>query len=145
MLQSVQASAGEVSRSSNNRSTYHLHPGAVPCIFHCSSAMPEQEGPQLLSCKPYVCSPIFLCRVKGRLAAVAPQLLGLAASVVISTIYLAMRGRGGGSGGSGGGDSGGGGSGGSASDGSGASENVTRQVCTDTVGPEGNYALLRPR
>ena len=145
MLHFVQVSAGEVSRSSNNRSTYHLHPGAVPCIFHCLPLQCLSKRPPASQLQAIcMCSNLPL-QGKGRLAAVAPQLLGLAASVVISTIYLAMRGRGGGSGGSGGGDSGGGGSGGSAGDSSGASGNGTRQVCTDRVGPKGPYALLRPK
>lgn len=51
-----------------------------------------------------------LCRVQGRLAAVAPQLGGLAVSVALSTFLLR---RAGGSGrGSGGGSNGGGGGGG---------------------------------
>jgi uncharacterized membrane protein YgcG len=65
-------------------------------------------------------------RFKGRLAAVAPQLGGLAASVAVSAFLVAQRQSGGGGRGSGGG-SGGGGSGGD-NNGGGSSANEVLQV-----------------
>ena len=64
-------------------------------------------------------SPVGARRVKGRLAAVAPQLGGLAASLALSTFLIARK-RGGSGGGGKGGDGGGGG--GDPSGGGGASQ-----------------------
>ena len=75
-----------------------------------------------------------LCRVKGQLAAVGPQLGGLAASVAAATIWLTRTGRGaGGSGGGGsGGGSGGGDGGGGGSSGEGGTPSEAAQVFLPT-------------
>ncbi|CAL8463491.1 g3025 [Coccomyxa elongata] len=65
-------------------------------------------------------------RVKGQLAAVGPQLGGLAASVAVATIWLTQRGRSGG--GSNGAGSGGGGGGGGSSSGDGGPPSESAQA-----------------
>lgn len=101
--------------------------GPIKCL-HLMSLLKQSHNPTWSMHMPR--SHSLLCRVKGRLAAVAPQLAGLAASVVICSIYLARRGRGSGSGG--GGPSGGGGGGGG--DGSGSSGSNINQVRLRTAG-----------
>lgn len=68
--------------------------------------------------------------MKGQLAAVGPQLGGLAASVAVATLWLTQRGRsaGGGSGAGSGGGSGGGDGGGGGSSGDGGPPSESAQV-----------------